>query len=454
MRHFALLVSLGLSFLIGQEAPGQTYTITDLGVLPGGSYSVANGINKNGEVTGWADTSTGALHAFLFSNGTMQDLGTLPGGKRSGGAGINASAQVTGWAEISDTTAHAFIFSNGAMQDLGTLPGHVASFGRAINDFGQVTGNSVGPDHAFLFSNGTMYDLGTPQGFAFSSGYAVNNSGQVTGEACCSNGVPHAFLYSNGTMQDLGTLPGGFWSGGRGINNSGQVTGSSGTNDGYYHAFLFSNGTMQDLGTLRGGKYSSANAINQSGQVTGYAVESTGSTDARAFLYSNGSMQDLNDLISPNPTWTLTEGTGINDAGQITGNGILNGKTHAFLLTQMVSDATPPEITISTTPTILWPPNGRMVSVVVRGRIIDTGGSGLAASSIGYAVIDEYRRVQPAGHIALNSAGEYAFTILLQTSRQGNDRNGRQYMIQVRATDRAGNRGMKSANVIVPHDRR
>lgn len=45
-------------------------------------------------------------------------------------------------------------------------------------------------------------------------------------------------------------------------------------------------------------------------------------------------MIDLNTLIPPVSGWKLTEGTGINDAGQIVANGINpNGVHHAFLLT-------------------------------------------------------------------------------------------------------------------------
>jgi hypothetical protein len=88
---------------------------------------------------------------------------------------------------------------------------------------------------------------------------------------------------------------------------------------------------------------------------------------------------------------------------------------------------------------------------VVRGTISDTG-SGVLASSVIYAVVDEYQRVQPSGHIVLNSAGQYAFTILLQASRLGSDTDGRRYVIQVSAIDNAGNRGVQQSSVIVPHN--
>jgi hypothetical protein len=115
---------------------------------------------------------------------------------------------------------------------------------------------------------------------------------------------------------------------------------------------------------------------------------------------------------------------------------------------------TPPVITLSTTPTSLWPPNGRIVPVTVSGTITDTVACAVNAKSAAYAVTDEYNRVQPSGGITLGAGGSYSFTIPLQASRLGKDLDGRQYTITVRATDNAGDAGSASAVVIVPHDQR
>ena len=52
----------------------------------------------------------------------------------------------------------------------------------------------------------------------------------------------------------------------------------------------------------------------------------------RAFIYSDGIMTDLNSVITPGSGWTLNWATAINNAGQITGEGTINGQLHAFLL--------------------------------------------------------------------------------------------------------------------------
>jgi probable HAF family extracellular repeat protein len=135
-------------------------------------------------------------------------------------------------------------------------------------------------------------------------------------------------------MQDLGTL-GGSFSGANGINDLGQVVGGSGITGDMTaeHAFFYSAGHMLDLGTL-GGSISYATGINNLGQVVGSSSLITGfKPPVYAFLYSDGKMANLNSLLCPNSGWTLSAAVSINDAGQIVGDGTLNGQAHAFLLT-------------------------------------------------------------------------------------------------------------------------
>jgi len=122
------------------------------------------------------------------------------------------------------------------------------------------------------------------------------------------------------------------------------------------------------------------------------------------------------------------------------------------VLLNNTADKTPPVITVSALPSVLWPPNGKMVSVTVSGTIVDTG-TGVNAESVSYRVEDEYGFVQPHGRTALDAAGAYSFTVFLQSSRLGTDRDGRHYSIVVEAMDNAGNGEWKAAAVTVLHDR-
>jgi len=272
-------------------------------------------------------------------------LGTL-GGNGSFANAINATGQVTGFSYLTlatptnpNTQWHAFLYSGGVMRDLGTLGGAFSS-GTGINASGQVAGfaslNNLpypyAAEHAFLYSDGVLKDLGTLSG-SNSNATGINASGQVVGSSeSAVDPYGRAFLYSNGVMTDLGTL-GGPGASASGINASGQVTGSAGLpsvpqcGTPNTHAFIYSNGAMQDLGTLSGGCTSNGTAINDAGQVIGQSTVNGYQSD-RAFLWSNGVMQDGGTLGGD--TYPL----GINSEGDVVGSSTAaDGQGHAFLYT-------------------------------------------------------------------------------------------------------------------------
>jgi probable HAF family extracellular repeat protein len=205
---------------------------------------------------------------------------------------------------------------------------------------------------------------------------------------------------------------------------------------------------MKDLGTL-GGRFSSAHGLNDLGQVVG---QSDLLSTAHAFVWTaSEGMRDLGTLNGGGVSFA----DAIDDLGQIVGASSTSSmRSPAVLWTPIRIDTTPPTVTIvSVTPDTLWPPNGQMVTVTISGSITDAG-SGVDASTTAYAVTDEYGLIQPSGYITnLNATtGNYTFTIQLQASRRGNDRDGRQYTIIVSAQDEEGNMGSASARVIVPQN--
>jgi putative transposase len=350
----------GALFAAG-HAHAATYTIVDLGTL-GGSTSNTYGysaINAAGQVVGESNTAGDATyHAFrTTANGTLNaaadlDLNPLIG-PDSGASGINDSGQVVGYTYV-DQTSHAHAFrttANGkidAASDLGTLYG-LSSEAYGINASGQTVGYAVNASNGYTLAfrttaNGTINPaaaLGTLGG-SNSMAFAINASGQAVGRAqTTGDATSHAFrTTANGTINpasDLGTL-GGSYSTATGINDAGQTVGNSYlTGDAVYHAFrTTANGTIDaasDLGTL-GGSDSEAVTINNSGQVVGNSSIAN-DTGQHAFIVNGtGPMQDLNAMIPANSGWVLVSANGINDSGQIAGDGIApNGQVHAFLLT-------------------------------------------------------------------------------------------------------------------------
>ncbi len=75
-------------------------------------------------------------------------------------------------------------------------------------------------------------------------------------------------------------------------------------------------------------------AINDKGAVVGDSRTNQTSAEIFPFIWDGDSAPiNLNDLIDPSSGWELDSAWGINDSGQIVGNGWLNGVPTGFLLT-------------------------------------------------------------------------------------------------------------------------
>jgi probable HAF family extracellular repeat protein len=353
-----LRLTLVVSTLVSLPLVVRAQSLINLGAPAGSGGFSASAINDSGQVVG---STPFPIQAYLYSGGSFQNLGTLPGGSGGYAYGLNASGQAVGEAftgAIWSSPSVPVIYSGGSAQSLGTLGGNYG-FASDINDAGNVTGSAflagdvVG--HAFFYSGGVMQDLGSLGG-DYAAGMEVNNLDQVAGFSDTTGGLTsHAFLYSDGTMQDLGTL-GGSFSIALALNDAGQVAGhSTTTGDLTNHAFLYTGGTMQDLGTLGGG-YSEAWDINNAGDVVGYST--LVGSGYGAFLYTGGAMHNLNTLYagllsdgSSAGFMHLTDATGINNVGQIVGNGLYFDGTDSYYTSYLLDTrVTEPEVTVPDTP--------------------------------------------------------------------------------------------------------
>ena len=364
MRMTAVILFTALALPLSLTAQNTRYKLIDLGTFGGpnsffaGTFPPAEVVNNAGTAIGTADTSIPdpffpfcfnpdcfVSHAFKWQNGTLTDLGVLPGGSSSDADYISASGRITGFSQnglIDPLTGfpevRAVVWTkDGQIVDLGTFGG-TGSVPNAINDLGDVVGaaqNAIADPFAFcgcgtqtrgfLWKKGVLLDVGTlggPDAFAL----FVNNRGQVAGISYTdstpnpSTGIPtvHPFLLENGRMKDLGTL------GGLGLqpfpevnalNSRGEVAGASPlAGDEAHHAFLWDR-TLRDLGTL-GGINSEAFWVSDSGLVVGRADFSPQSTNHHAFLWKNGVMTDLGVL---GPCLNSTA-IGVNSRGQAIGD--------------------------------------------------------------------------------------------------------------------------------------
>ncbi len=222
--------------------------MNDLGTL-GGSESGAYMVNVNNKVVGWANNAAGQYRAFMYdhSSKSMSDLGALPTGTVSCAQGVNDNDEVVGYSGVnSDLDYHAFLHSSGSMTDLGTLGG-TNSQAWSINNNGVIVGSSDvagGGTHPFVYSNGVITDLVStmPVPTGTNEAYGINDSGDIVGTLLGGTNY-YGFIHTGSNIYDVNSLltsnPGGWnvWSI-FDINNNGQMVGYAFNSQNQSHAVL------------------------------------------------------------------------------------------------------------------------------------------------------------------------------------------------------------------------
>ena len=323
-------------------------TLTDLGLLPGGTYAYGNAISGDGTViVGYADTASGD-RAFRWTSAGMTSLGTLSGHLVSMANGISADGLVVVGRSFSvSNTSRAFRWTSGSMTDLGVLSGGIESDARGASADGSVVvgmsgstngdrafrwtsaggmvslgilaggthsqaygvsadgnvvvgyGDSASGQRAFRWTSaGGMTNLGTLTGGTDSCAYATSSDGSVVvGRASNSSSANAAFRWTvSGGMVDLGTLVGGGSSTALGVSADGSVVvGQSHSTNGWYAFRWTSTDGMTSLGALPGDTGSAATGVSADGSVIVGQSESASST--RTFIYHDAVMLDAQDWL-------------------------------------------------------------------------------------------------------------------------------------------------------------
>lgn len=208
--------------------------MSPLGSLPGLPSSLANGINDDGAIVGFAFTND-HLHAraFAWREATgMQALDDL-GGDASLAQAINASGTSVGWSYDASGILHAVSWNSaGHVTDLNP-PGAISE-ALGINDKGDIVGWVFGAaasaSHAWLWKHdGTQVDLQTLGGPG-SQAFAVNDALVVVGVSDRRVRPPVAFVWTAGAgMRDAGF---GSSSQALAINRKGRIAGMQVVNAG------------------------------------------------------------------------------------------------------------------------------------------------------------------------------------------------------------------------------
>ena len=119
----------------------------------------------------------------------------------------------------------------------------------------------------------------------------------------------------------------------------------------------------------------------------------------------------------------------------------------------IVEDTTPPEISVSLSPNVLWPPNHKMVDVQAAVTINDIGDPDPTWElvSITSSEPEQEPEKKHSPDIMGHEPGTPDLEFQLRAERLGKG-NGRVYTITYQAADSSGNTVLKEAVVIVPHD--
>ena len=210
---------------------GIVTNVTDLGVLPGGSESIAYAVNASDQIAGTSDSGSSlSIRSFIYSPAKgMIDLGLGSTGTSARALDMNGSGLIAGYLGL-----QAFRWSvTGGLVLLGTPAGWANSFAFAINASGQVAGSASGAsgnaEVVARYTDGTGWKIlgGTGE---HNVGNGINQWGDVVGTGLLST-LRQGLIYTDNLgllamIDDLLLVPGS-WRimAAYDINDAQQITG-------------------------------------------------------------------------------------------------------------------------------------------------------------------------------------------------------------------------------------
>jgi uncharacterized membrane protein len=302
------------------------------------------------------------VHAgpYLFTNFDGPNAGNAAGAGTNAN-GINNNGAAVGFTISNDGNFHNFIRNpNGSFTTI--LANDTAAMAFGINNPNTVVGvNGLG--QAFeLKSGGTATPLVFPTsaGAVSSMAFGINDKGTIVGQYTNGNDQSPGFILDGANFTRIDAPAGPDVVNAQGINNNGQIVGYYVGNDGNFHGFMANEKDAKN-GQLTGipiadptipnvpGEpgatfvFSQILGINDQGIAVGYYGDST--LSQHGFIYNTKTGQ-YTFLDDPSEQFNsagveVTQITGINNAGEITGfYSDANGVLHGFVASPAVT-ATP-----------------------------------------------------------------------------------------------------------------
>ncbi|MGB2815719.1 MAG: hypothetical protein WBC37_00700 [Burkholderiaceae bacterium] len=350
----------GMAQAMGTTAVGSSQVTTvDLGLLSGGTVASARAINNLGKVIGTATDSTYAIQRVMWdASSTNPPAVVLPNYDPSITAepeSINDGGEVAGTERISSTLREGVYWApGGSYSAYGLAPLNGGSRAQitahGINSNGVIAGSAqdggTGHLNAVVWNRNTAPKAVVVSGEAFDVNDALDVVGVYT-----HSGQSRAFLARSGGAIDLGAVGGaGTSSRAVAINNKGMIAGTSDADTiavawTYDTTNATSTPVLKQLPLPTGLVLPAPAAINDNGDIVGSATTSNYS-GKRAVLWRNGQAIQLATFNS--------RAFGINNAGQIVGEGDINGNgmNRALLWTVSTGTTTAAKTVANTAPTV------------------------------------------------------------------------------------------------------
>lgn len=327
------------AFAGGAESPPPRFRVQVLPALPGGLSCFANDINDGGQVVGGSTTpGTGYPNAVTWIDGEAIDITGL-GVSGASAEAINDAGVVVG---ISDSLGlAAFAWQGGVLTPLGFTDACCSS-ATGINQAGSIVGIASlrGPDtrnDGVLWDGTQLIPLGTLGG-SYCQPRDINAQGRIVGSSDMRNdGQYYAFLWEGGVMAPLQTLigegAGNAFDSANAINDAGLIVGSASPGLFGQHAVKWAGGEAIELASL-GGPLSEANDVNESGWIVGDSWTSSQASSTGALWIGERGF-DLSRRALLEPGDHVYDARGVNEGGQIVGEGVFDGAFHAYVLTPL-----------------------------------------------------------------------------------------------------------------------